>query len=152
MSLNNFGLIAPGFARGAQPDEKGFKDLINMGYTLAYKLNSDSEFPVALEAASFHPGQVQSNPVNMWNPFRPGIIESVHEIEDWLAQGQKIYIHCTHGRDRTGLMVGAYRILHDKWTIQAVMAERAEYGAVGLVEFADHEIVEFLQKLALNPA
>src|ERR1017187_5453761 len=30
----------------------------------------------------------------MWSPFKPGIIESVKEIEDWLDKGQKIYIHC----------------------------------------------------------
>lgn len=25
-------------------------------------------------------------------------------------------VHCTHGQDRTGLIVGIYRVMHDHWT------------------------------------
>lgn len=32
-------------------------------------------------------------------------------------------VHCTHGQDRTGLVIGRYRVLHDGWTKDAAYAE-----------------------------
>lgn len=36
-------------------------------------------------------------------------------------------VHCTHGMDRTGLVVGMHRVLHDHWTKEAAYAEMLKY-------------------------
>ncbi len=36
---------------------------------------------------------------------------------------QKIFIHCHHGADRTGVMVAAFRIAMQNWTPQQALAE-----------------------------
>lgn len=39
------------------------------------------------------------------------------------------YVHCRHGRERTGLIVGAYRILIQKWPKKAAIKEMEKMGS-----------------------
>jgi hypothetical protein len=32
-------------------------------------------------------------------------------------------VHCTHGQDRTGIVIGVYRVMHDGWTKQRAYDE-----------------------------
>lgn len=44
------------------------------------------------------------------------LLETATADDVWL-------VHCTHGQDRTGLIVGRYRVLHDRWTKDAAYQE-----------------------------
>jgi tyrosine-protein phosphatase SIW14 len=48
------------------------------------------------------------------------------EAERVLAAGGGVLIHCTHGHDRTGLVVGMHRVMHDGWTKDAAYREMIE--------------------------
>jgi tyrosine-protein phosphatase SIW14 len=37
-------------------------------------------------------------------------------------------VHCTHGQDRTGLVVGLYRTIHDGWTKTDAYREMLQLG------------------------
>lgn len=39
-----------------------------------------------------------------------------------------VYVHCYHGRDRTGTMIGAYRIAENGWTFDAAFQEMMACG------------------------
>jgi protein tyrosine/serine phosphatase len=39
-----------------------------------------------------------------------------------------VFIHCQHGADRTGAMVGIYRETHDGWDFPRTYAEMRRYG------------------------
>ncbi len=55
-------------------------------------------------------------------------------------------IQCTRGRDRTGLIAGAYRMDVLNWTFGPVEEERKLYGATGLIDdLADAKIIDFLK-------
>ncbi len=41
---------------------------------------------------------------------------------------KSIYVHCQHGRDRTGGMVALYRLQHDHWDFEKTLAEMRSYG------------------------
>lgn len=35
----------------------------------------------------------------------------------------RVFVHCLHGQDRTGMVIAAYRILVDKWTADRAIEE-----------------------------
>ncbi len=41
---------------------------------------------------------------------------------------QKIFVHCHHGADRTGVMVAAFRSAMQNWTPQQALAEMKAFG------------------------
>jgi protein tyrosine/serine phosphatase len=53
------------------------------------------------------------------------------QIEDFLfavrREGVTSLVHCQHGEDRTGMLVAAYRVVVDGWSVRKAMAEMARY-------------------------
>lgn len=47
--------------------------------------------------------------------------------ESVLEQGGTVLVHCTHGQDRTGLVVGIYRVLAEGFSKDAAYAEMLEH-------------------------
>jgi protein-tyrosine phosphatase len=41
-------------------------------------------------------------------PAREQIVEAVATVREQLAQGRSIWVHCQHGIDRTGCVIGSY--------------------------------------------
>jgi tyrosine-protein phosphatase SIW14 len=39
-----------------------------------------------------------------------------------------LFVHCTHGEDRTGLVIGLYRVLNENWAPADAWAEMLKYG------------------------
>ena len=153
MPLNNFGLVdkrANGASlwRAAQPDSSGFKLLVDLGIDGVFKLNNNAEFPDARETQYVEPAFVSLVPMDPFTPDEKFVRGVVKEIDAALTDGTSVFVHCTHGRDRTGLVIGAYRALINHWTFGAIQKERMVYGANWLVDVPDHEIVEMLKLFA----
>ena len=58
---------------------------------------------------------------------------SVQAVEDFLEviaspEHPPIFVHCLHGKDRTGLMMAAYRVAFDGWDSQRAYAEMLDCG------------------------
>jgi len=67
--------------------------------------------------------------IPMSEVFRPeaaDLLRAVKIIED---QGfHPIYVHCLHGRDRTGFVIAAYEIIHNGWTLENAYQEAVDKG------------------------
>jgi tyrosine-protein phosphatase SIW14 len=69
----------------------------------------------------------------IWSPMDTGIVPNDKEVDRLLAimndpEKQPVLIHCKHGEDRTGLMVGLFRVLVQKWRPEVAYQEMRDLG------------------------
>src|SRR5262249_21361082 len=50
---------------------------------------------------------------NFTNTFVRPDMSKLIEAEQVIAEGGGVLVHCTHGQDRTGLVIGIHRVMHD---------------------------------------
>lgn len=111
----NFYEVDPGVFRSAQPTTpEAWAYIKSRGVRTIVKLNDDSEGSDAgAEALGLEVVRVSIPPKgDLVGVFeRPDPSKLVVAIAA-LERGE-VLVHCTHGQDRTGLVVGLYRVLHD---------------------------------------
>lgn len=154
MPLENFGLVdtrgTARFFRHAQPDYDALHTLVSLGVKTIIRLN-EGGFPVESEQSHFKTygdGEVVFNPIATFTVDLNKSVAIARQIDGLLSEGKTVSIHCAHGRDRTGFIVGIYRLLFNKSSLSDVDTERQIYGVNWLVDIADHEIKEGLAAVA----
>jgi protein-tyrosine phosphatase len=67
---------------------------------------------------------------DVWNDLQstftqpdPALVRQALELLSRATTEDVWLVHCTHGQDRTGLIVGMYRVLHEGWTKERAYAE-----------------------------
>lgn len=55
----------------------------------------------------------------------PGVVDDILELLD---DGTPTLVHCWQGRHRTGLVIAAYRVHRQHWTVDAARAEMLTHG------------------------
>ena len=71
-----------------------------------------------------------SIPWNAWHD--PGDRQVAEFLELLHANPERmVFVHCHHGRERTGTMVAAYRIAAQNWTPEQALAEMEAFGLRG---------------------
>jgi hypothetical protein len=142
VALHNFGIVDyTHLYRGAQPDEKGYADLWQLGVREVMPLNAAN--PNALGWN----GLVLPRAMNgMETPEE--IEKMVQDLRRSLNIGRTVYVHCTHGRDRTGCIIGAYRIIESGWNFTKMEEERLLYGEKFVLEVLDETIMTALHAIA----
>ena len=148
MPLNNLGLVHAELWRCAQPGPDGFASLSGMRVTTIIKLNDNGEYPDNLEKANFKGDVIYDPYPRLFTvPPKAKVVATVQKIVERLKSGACVAVRCTHGIDRTGLVIGAFRIIEHGWTVKKVQEERYLYGASPLRDIPDHAIVELLETI-----
>jgi protein-tyrosine phosphatase len=145
MPLNNFGMVNNLIARSAQPDETGIYSLVSIGFYAVLKLNTE-QYEQEQQACYKAGLQLVYKPI----PTELNSVGTIKEIAEQiksLSAAGRILVHCEHGRDRTGLVVGAYRILYNGYSLEQVDAERKVYGVDGLIKVLDSPMEVIFQQL-----
>jgi tyrosine-protein phosphatase SIW14 len=131
--IHNAGKITDVLYRGAQPKEIGFSELKLLGITTVVDLRGEDRGKIAWErkhAESLGMRFVHI-PVSGWSP--PTDEQIVQFLSLFRSQpGQKVFVHCRFGDDRTGVFVAAYRIAVEKWSPEQAMQEMYFFGFNGL--------------------
>jgi len=125
--LPNFSEVAPGIYRGAAPTAEGFKTLESLKVKTIIDLRIErkpaQQEKVTSEAKGFS-----------WINLRMGreapTKEQVDTLLETLAKAPKepVYVHCQHGADRTGCMIGIYRVQVQGWTFDETWKEMRKFG------------------------
>ena len=127
--LPNFATVHPGLMRGAAPTTAGLVQLKNMGVNTIVDLRIGPKALVTTEKA-----QVEKLGMTFVNIPMGAAPPTSKQISRWLAIANAaspkgaVYVHCQHGADRTGEMVGIYRETHDGWSFDKTYAEMRHYG------------------------
>ncbi len=130
--IRNAGKISDVLYRGAQPKEVGLSELKILGITTIVDLRGEDRGKVESErnlAESLGMRFVHI-PVSGWSP--PTDEQVVQFLSLFRSErGQKVFVHCRFGDDRTGVFVATYRMTFEKWSAQQAMKEMYFFGFNG---------------------
>jgi protein tyrosine/serine phosphatase len=128
--LPNFAMVRDGkILRGAQPTTAGFEKLKALGVKTVINLRDDSATQIQIES------QVVTG---LGMTFVSAPLSAVRRPRDSDMQRidailtnpdlQPVFVHCYFGADRTGLVVGLYRIFHERYDAAVAYEEMVEFG------------------------
>jgi tyrosine-protein phosphatase SIW14 len=133
IGIPNGGKISEVLYRGAQPREAGISELKLLGITTIVDLRGEDREKLNWErkhAEALGMRFVQI-PVSGWAaPTDEQLVQFLSLLRD--NPGQKVFLHCRFGDDRTGVFVAAYRIALDHWTADQAIKEMYFFGFNGL--------------------
>jgi protein tyrosine/serine phosphatase len=125
--LPNFHTVAPGIYRGAAPTPEGLQRLKVMGVRTIIDLRiaprEVHQEGVLARGMGFHW-------INLPMGSDPPTPREVSTLLGTLrrAPQQPVFVHCQHGADRTGCMIGIWRVTQQGWTYPQALAEMRRYG------------------------
>lgn len=122
--LSNVGQVAPGVLRGAEVGMEGYATLKAMGVKTVIDMRTTANEKKEVEAAGMNAVAV---PIEM---SRDGLKEKVDKVVALMADpaNQPVYLHCRHGQDRTGIVVAAFRMKQQGWSLADAEAEMQAFG------------------------
>ena len=130
-AIPNFREVSPGVYRGGHPTKEGWALLKSKGVKTVIKLHTPGEGDDA-EAAALGMTVIDASgpPATIKDVLGAPKPERIKLAVESLANSKNrpVYVHCLHGQDRTGLIVGLYRVLHEGLTKEAAYAEMLEIG------------------------
>lgn len=120
--------VSPGIYRSAQPSKKDIQELKEFGIKTILVLNNDEDVVRSeLKAAKKAGLNVIEQPMSgFWTPDDSQVDEILAALKD--KNSYPVLIHCKHGEDRTGLIVGLHRVFAEGWTPEAAYDEMLDYG------------------------
>lgn len=143
----NFGVVVrDGIYRGGQPGEKQLEYLRDLGVRTIVKLNHRqlgqervlaARLGMKLVSLPLDPSSVGEK------PSCAVVAEAIALLSD--RSSWPVYVHCSHGRDRTGFVVGAYRQLLERRPWPSVSEELASFGHDGSMRRAYPQISRELE-------
>jgi protein tyrosine/serine phosphatase len=129
--------------RGAQPTTQGLQALHDAGVKTILNLRNERDLITQEKKVVESIGMTYIS-VPLSGFFKPADAD-MDKIEALLndPQARPLFVHCQHGKDRTGLAYGLYRIFTQGWTPQAAHDEMVSLGfntlLFGLEEYFDEK-------------
>jgi len=130
--IPNAGKINDILYRGAQPREVGLSELKILGITTIVDLRGEDREKIVWERqhAESLGMRFLNIPVSGWAP------PSDEQVVQFLSlfrdnPGQKIFLHCRFGDDRTGVFTAIYRMAIEKWPADQATKEMYFFGFNG---------------------
>jgi protein tyrosine/serine phosphatase len=125
--LPNFHPVAPAIWRGAAPTDAGLKQLKTLGVKTIIDLRIA---PKTVKKEGITARAMGFNFINLPMGADPPTQKEVATLLATLKQAPQspVYVHCQHGADRTGCMIGIYRVTQQGWTFPKAYAEMRHDG------------------------
>jgi protein tyrosine phosphatase (PTP) superfamily phosphohydrolase (DUF442 family) len=140
----NFGQVTPTLLRGGQPTAAGLRSLQRQGVQLVVNFREDDEVGAerrAVEGLGMGYANIPWSATQ--NPDNRQVAEFLALLRD--RSDTKVFVHCKAGRDRTGVMIAAFRIACQHWTPQQALEEMATYGFCGGPGTSHHHLELYVE-------
>jgi tyrosine-protein phosphatase SIW14 len=125
--IPNFGQVAPNIYRGAAPTAAGLKKLKEMGVKTIIDLRIEKKGQPEETSVAKQLGLNRIRiPMGSEAPTTKQVATFMQAIEN--AGNSPVFVHCQHGADRTGAMIGIYRVTKQSWTFDQTYKEMRKYG------------------------
>ena len=125
VTIKNFGQMDDRFYRGAQPKEKEFKELAQLGIRTIIDLRDDPESYEKPMVESLGMTYVHIPMIAKKYPTQEALDLFFKTIND--PHTGKFYVHCAGGRHRTGVIGAVYRFRFYNWDFEHVYKEMKQY-------------------------
>lgn len=126
--LPNFHTVHPYLLRGGQPSDSGLKELAQRGVKTIIDLRGRGERTQKEEALANKLGMDYINlPMSDKAPTQEQVDKFTSTVEKGKAENKPVFVHCAHGSDRTGCMVGIWRVQEDGFTYKEAYKEMRKY-------------------------
>lgn len=117
--LPGIGRVAPGIFRGAQPEPEGYATLKEIGIRTVINLRQCHGEREAVEAAGMRYVEI---PMSFFTKADPTTVRKALSVMTDPAN-QPVFLHCSRGVDRAGVVVAVYRMEVDGWSEEEAEAE-----------------------------
>jgi len=118
--------VSEGIYRGPRLDD--LNELKSLKVHTILNLEDNSEAIQKESETAEQLGMVMINiPMSEISRPKPAdLLKAVKILKD--PDSHPVYVHCLHGRDRTGFVVAAYKIIHDDWPLKKAYQEAVDNG------------------------
>ncbi len=134
--LPNFHQVHPFLYRSGEPTKEGLKKIKEMGITTIFDLRNPGEMAYSEKESAKELGlKYISMPMNSKAPTPKQIKRMMDEVDH--AKGSAasnatqskdaVLVHCAHGSDRTGCMIGIWRVKRDGYDYDTAYQEMRKY-------------------------
>lgn len=121
--------LTPEIYRGGQPTPEGLKSISKSGIKTIISLRGVNE--VVSENQPIEEAYAKANGITFKRfpiPGVPTIREALQVIALIESAEKPVLVHCLNGSERTTTILGIYRLRHEGWSIEKVLAEADSYG------------------------
>lgn len=141
--IPRFHRVAEGLYRGAQPGKDGFDVLKEKGIKTIINLRrrGDQEKAVVERLGM----KYVHIPLNAWKKVSDEAIQTFLQVLRDPAN-YPVFVHCRRGSDRTGMMVGLYRIAFQGWSAGEAYQEARKMGMRWWYRGLKRQLHEFAEK------
>jgi protein tyrosine phosphatase (PTP) superfamily phosphohydrolase (DUF442 family) len=125
--IPNFAEVAPGIYRGAAPTTEGLEKLKAMGVKtiIDLRIEKKGQKEEAATAAELGLDRLRI-PLGREAPTKKQVATYLETLDN--PAKRPVFIHCQYGADRTGAMVGIYRVTREGWDFDRTWKEMRKYG------------------------
>lgn len=139
--LPNFHVVHNYLLRGGEPSSSGLKTLKNMGVDVIVDLRAPTPKALREQAEATALGMQYINlPMSSKAPTERQIntflkaADAQSKLSSTLSSANReekyphsLFVHCAHGSDRTGCMIGIWRVSRDHWSYGEAYKEMRKY-------------------------
>ncbi len=121
--IKNFDQVDTHVYRGGQPTNEGFQHLAKLGVKTIIDLREPGSRAQQEEHMVTAAGMKYINvPMTGLTPPTAAEIDKILSVLEDGTSGP-VFVHCMRGADRTGAVIAAYHIEHDKWDNERALSD-----------------------------